>query len=84
MKRKPTKTSREPSKASLREMPEIDMTSHIVLGRGRHVEAARRSIESVVLDKRAVDLLGGAEGVRAIVDALAKSITASRKKRPAA
>ncbi len=74
----------EPSKASLREMPEIDFSRTRIVSRGRHAARARRSLETLVVDKKTIKALGGAEAVLGILDALAKSIEASRKKRRAA
>ncbi len=77
----------EPSKASLEEMPELDLSRVRVLGRGRHVGRVRRSVEFLALDKKLVKKLGGPEGVRAILTALAGAMTvkpAGRKPRHAA
>jgi len=68
----------------LREIPEVDLSSARVLGRGRHVERARRSFETLVIDRRVLEALGGEEAVIDILQALAKSITATRRKRRAA
>jgi hypothetical protein len=84
MKRKSTSKNSEPSRASLREIPEIDLSSARVLGRGRHVERARRSFDTLVVDKRVLNILGGEEAVIDILQALAKSIASSRRKRRAA
>ena len=43
MRKKSTPKTSEPSRASLREIPEIDLAKVKFLGRGRHVEKARRS-----------------------------------------
>ena len=84
MRRRSTSKSREPSRASLREIPEVDLSSARVLGRGRHVERARRSFDTLVIDKRVLKALGGEEAVMDILQALARSITATRRKRRAA
>jgi hypothetical protein len=84
MKRKSTRTTREPSRASLREIPEVDFSSARVLGRGRHVEKARRSFETLVVDKKVISALGGQDAVIGILEVLAKSIGAARRKRRAA
>ena len=52
--------------------------------RGRYVEKARRSFETVVVEKKVLDALGGPEGLTRILEALAHSITKARKKRHAA
>ncbi len=68
----------------MREIPEVDLASARVLGRGRHVEKARRSFETLVIDRKVLEVLGGEEAVIDILQTLAKSITAVRKKRRAA
>lgn len=52
--------------------------------RGKYLEKAKRSFESVLLDRKAVETLGGPDALREIVATLAKSIRESRKKRRAA
>ncbi len=52
--------------------------------RGKYVEKARRSFETIVVDKRVAAVLGRPEGVTAVLAALAKSGSAAKKKRPAA
>jgi hypothetical protein len=52
--------------------------------RGKYVEKAQRSFETIVVDKKVVAALGGAEGLRGILEALAKSVTQAKKKRRAA
>ena len=84
MKRRSTSKSPEPSRASLREIPEVDLSSARVLGRGRHVDRARRSFEMLVIDRKVLKVLGGEEAVIDILQALAKSITANRRKHRAA
>lgn len=66
-------------------MPEIDLAHAKVLGRGRHVERARRSFETVIVDKKTSNALGGPDAIVRILQALAESIVAPpRKKRRAA
>ncbi len=84
MKKRSTRNTREPSRASLREIPEIDLSSARVLGRGRLVEKARRSFDSLIVDKRVLKALGGQDAVIAILEVLAKSVQAGRRRRPAA
>jgi hypothetical protein len=84
MKRSSTKTKREPSNASLREIPEVNLVRYRVVGRGRHVEDARRSFESVLIDPQTVKALGGPDGVRSLLDHLAGLIRPKRGKRRAA
>jgi hypothetical protein len=52
--------------------------------RGKYVEKARRSFEMVVVDKKVLAALGGPEGLNAILQALATSVTRGKKKRRAA
>jgi hypothetical protein len=84
MKRKSTKSTREPSRASLREIPEVDLSSAVVLGRGRHVAKARRSFDTLLVDKKVLKVLGGQDAVLEILQVLASSVAAGRKKRHAA
>lgn len=84
MKRNSTRTIREPSKASLREIPEVDFSKARVIGRGRLAERVRRSLEPLLLDRKIVKTLGGPEAVARILAALAEGVQAGRKKRPAA
>jgi hypothetical protein len=80
MNRKITKTD-EPSKASLAEMPEIDFSRFRKVSRGKHAERARRSLEVVVLDKKLVAALGGADRVAGILRALADAIGEKKPKK---
>jgi len=52
--------------------------------RGKYLEKAKRSFESVLLDRKAVETLGGPDALREIVATLAKSIREGRKKHRAA
>jgi hypothetical protein len=52
--------------------------------RGKYVEKARRSFETIIVDKKVAARLGGAEGVTALLEALAKSLGQAKKKRRAA
>lgn len=52
--------------------------------RGKYVEKAKRSFETVVVDKKVLAALGGHEGLNGILEALAKSVTHAKKKRRAA
>ena len=79
MRKKVTKTA-EPSAASLREMPEVDL-SHARPVRREHVERVRRSMATIVVTRKTLDLLGGADAAREILDAVAHSIDATKKKR---
>ncbi len=84
MSRRATRTG-EPSKASLAEMPEVDFSRLGKLSRGKYAERARRSLEVVVLDKKLVAALGGADQVASILRALAGALGEKKtKKRHAA
>jgi hypothetical protein len=52
--------------------------------RGKYLEKAKRSFESVLLDRKAVETLGGPDALREIVSTLAKGVREARKKRRAA
>jgi hypothetical protein len=81
MKKRSTKKSRDPSEASLREIPEVSLETHRVLGRGRHVALAERSFEALCIDKKVAKTLGGPDAIRRILETLAESIERSRKKK---
>src|SRR5687767_6633129 len=49
--------------------------------RGKHLDKARRSFETIVIDKKVVQVLGGPEGLTSILEALAKAVTQAKKKR---
>ncbi len=66
-------------------MPELDFSSVVKLSRGKYTERARRSLEVIVLDKKLVAALGGADRVAGILRALADAIAEKKpKKRRAA
>lgn len=52
--------------------------------RGKYFEKARRSFETIIVDKKVASALGGAEGVTALLVALARSLGQAKKKRRAA
>jgi hypothetical protein len=52
--------------------------------RGKYFEKARRSFETIIVDKKVAATLGGAEGVTALLEALAKSLGQTKRKRRAA
>ncbi len=52
--------------------------------RGKYVRKARRSVETIIVDKKVLETLGGHEGLTAILQALAKSVERAKKKRRAA
>lgn len=47
--------------------------------RGKYFEKARRSFETIIVDKQVAATLGGAEGVTALLEALAKSLGQKRR-----
>jgi hypothetical protein len=49
--------------------------------RGKYFEKARRSFETIIVDKKVAAALGGAEGVTAVLEALAKSVGQAKRKR---
>jgi uncharacterized DUF497 family protein len=52
--------------------------------RGKYLQKANRSFESVILDRKAVKTLGGPDAIREIVETLARTICDARKKHRAA
>ncbi len=52
--------------------------------RGKYVEKAQRSFDTVVVDKKVSAALGGPEGINAILVALAESMVHAKKRRRAA
>jgi hypothetical protein len=52
--------------------------------RGKYFQKARRSFETIIVDKKVAATLGGPEGVTALLEALAKSLGQAKKKRRAA
>ena len=52
--------------------------------RGKYFEKARRSFETIIVDRKVAATLGGAEGITALLEALAKSLGQAKKKRRAA
>lgn len=54
------------------------------LTRGKYLEKARRSFETIVIDKKVAAALGGPEGVTAVLEALARSVVQAKKKGRAA
>jgi hypothetical protein len=52
--------------------------------RGKYLEKARRSFETIVVDKKVADALGGPAGVTAVLEALAKGVAHAKKKKRAA
>jgi hypothetical protein len=52
--------------------------------RGKYVEKARRSFETIVVDRKVADALGGQEGITTLLEALAKSVGHAKRKNRAA
>jgi hypothetical protein len=66
-------------------MPEVDFSRAGKLSRGKYAERAQGSLEVLVLDKKLVAALGGAESVAGILRALADALADKKpKKRRAA
>ena len=78
MKRRNTSQD-EPSKASLREMPEIDFSKQRPVSRGRHAAKARRSLEILVIDKKVSEALGGPTAIIQILNAIAQGLADARE-----
>jgi hypothetical protein len=64
------KKSVEPSRASLREMPEIDFAKVRTLARGKYAEKARRSFAVALIDPAVFAHFGSSEAVNAALRAL--------------
>ena len=52
--------------------------------RGKYFDKARRSFETIVVDKKVLDALGGSDAIREILEVLARSLASAKKKRRAA
>ena len=61
----------EPSKASLRDMLEIDFSKAKFLGRGLYAKRVREAVRYVPVDTALFDPLGGTEGILNILRAVA-------------
>jgi hypothetical protein len=63
--------------------PETDLSRYdLTRGtRGKYVQKAQRSFETIVVDKKVAAALGGPEGVVAVLEALAKSVGQAKKRR---
>jgi hypothetical protein len=62
-------------------MPEVDFSRFGKLSRGKYAERARRSVEIVVLDKKLVAALGGADRVAGILRAVYDAVGDKKPKR---
>jgi hypothetical protein len=65
---------------------ETDLTRYDLTrgSRGKYFEKARRSFETIIVDKKVAATLGGPEGITALLEALAKSVGQVKRKRRAA
>lgn len=72
-------SQREPSKASLKEMPDMTGPRFRPLGRGLYAERARRSFGSVLVDRAVLDRLGGEEAAAKLLEAVADSLGTPKK-----
>src|SRR5262249_41265430 len=52
--------------------------------RGKYLDKARPSVETIVVDKKVAAALGGQEGITAVLEALAKSVGQAKRKGRAA
>ena len=76
----------EPSQASLRDIPEIDLAKAKFLGRGLHAKRIRERMRYLPIERALFDQLGGTAGILAILRAIAKAAPRTRpaRKRSAA
>jgi hypothetical protein len=63
----------EPSKRSLRDIPEVDLATAKRLVRGKYAERARRSFGVAILDAELFARFGSSEAVRAALRALVEA-----------
>ncbi len=73
--------SNEPSKRSLRDIPEIDFATAKRLPRGKYVEKARRSFAIAILEPALFARFGSSEAINAALRALVEAT--DNVKRPA-
>ena len=52
--------------------------------RGKYLQKAQRSLETIVVDKKALKTLGGPDAVAALLKALAESVEQGRRRHRAA
>jgi hypothetical protein len=69
------------AKKSETELSRYDLTRG---SRGKYLDKARRSFETIVVDKKVLETLGGPEGLSGILEALAKSVSRAKKRKRAA
>jgi hypothetical protein len=64
---------------------ETDLTRYGLMRgtRGKYLKKARRSFETIVVDQHVLQAVGGPEGLYAILEAMAKSMTLGKKRRAA-
>ena len=76
----------EPSRASLREIPEIDFSTAKLLGRGIYAKRMRERMRYLPIERELFDRLGGTSGILTILRAIADATPGARgpKKRKAA
>jgi hypothetical protein len=78
---KKSRKNEGPSKASLREIPEIDFSKAKFLGRGLYAKRMRERMRYVPLDRALFERLGGTAGILAILRAIADVAPARPAKR---
>jgi hypothetical protein len=71
----------EPSKSSLREIPEVDFATARRLPRGKYAEKARRSFAIAIVEPALFARFGSSEAINAALRALVEA--ADTMKRPA-
>jgi len=74
----------EPSKASLREIPEIDFSKAKFLGRGLFAKKMREKMRYMPIDRELFDRLGGTAGILSILRAIAEVAPSKPARRKAA
>jgi hypothetical protein len=73
----------EPSKRSLREIPEVDFARTKRLARGKYAEKARRSFAVAILDAELFARFGSSEAIRAALRALVEAADTVKRRLPA-
>jgi hypothetical protein len=63
----------EPSKRSLRDIPEVDFATAIRMGRGKYAEKARRSFAVALVEPAVFARFGSSEAINAALRALVEA-----------
>jgi hypothetical protein len=76
----------EPTKRSLREIPEVDFSTAKRLPRGKYAEKARRSFAVAIVEQKLFARFGSSDAVNAALRAIVEAADAvkypAKKKRP--